>query len=100
MELVEELRREIADGRVTCIVGAGVSIAASFDPDRKPNVASWVGLLEDGIARCVAVAAGLPAWWPDRMRDMLELGKEGEGDSLLQWPSRSRSSSAVRPVAS
>lgn len=80
---VGDLRHEIASGRVTCIVGAGVSIAASLDPERKPNVASWVGLLEDGIDRCAATAQGLPPSWPRRMRDMLELGSEGDADALL-----------------
>lgn len=83
MDLVEELQKEVAENRLICIVGAGVSIAASYDPDRKPNVASWVGLLEDGIARCTEVASDLPVEWADRWRDILKLGEKGDGESLL-----------------
>src|SRR5262249_3666839 len=66
-----------------CIVGAGVSIASSFDPSRKPNVASWLGLLEDGVARCGVVVPGLPTRWAEQMRGMIELGKDGETEALL-----------------
>lgn len=83
LDLVEELRHEIAAGRVTCIVGAGVSIAASYDPARKPNVASWLGLLEHGIAHCTAVVPGLPAKWAPSMRSLIELGKDGDTNALL-----------------
>ncbi|AKT40371.1 HEAT repeat domain-containing protein [Chondromyces crocatus] len=65
--LREDLQREIREGRVTCIVGAGVSMGAAcdpesmgaaYDPDRKPNVASWVGLLESGVGWCAKLDKG------------------------------------------
>jgi hypothetical protein len=83
MDLVEELQKEVAENRLICIVGAGVSIAASYDPNRKPNVASWLGLLEDGIARCAEVVPDLPVEWADRWHKILELGEKGDGESLL-----------------
>jgi len=67
-KLVDDLKREVAEGRVTVIVGAGVSIAATLDPARKPNVASWKGLLESGVDECVKVAQPLPPGWETRVR--------------------------------
>ncbi len=75
----DELRREIAAGRVTVILGAGVSMAATGGA----ATASWIGLLTDGIDRCVAVVPGLPARWPDSMRNLLDLGREGDPEALL-----------------
>ncbi len=46
---VEDLRQEIAKGHVLVVVGSGISIGAT---NRNP-LASWKGLLEDGIERCV-----------------------------------------------
>ena len=65
--LEEDLRREIARGRVIAVVGAGVAAAASRDA----SAASWVGLLEDGISRCEQVFIGLPAGWADEQRAKL-----------------------------
>ena len=45
--LVEDLRRELARGRVIVVVGPGVSVGATGGA----SVASWTGLLEDGVAR-------------------------------------------------
>ncbi len=83
LDLVGELREQIAAGRVTCIVGAGVSIAATLDPARKPNFASWLGLLEHGIARCITVVPNLPKSWPGAMQTLIDLGKDGDTDALL-----------------
>jgi tetratricopeptide (TPR) repeat protein len=69
--LVEDLRRELARGRVIVLVGAGVSVAAT---GRAP-VASWTGLLEDGVARCEQLALRpLPAGWGDRTRAQIATG--------------------------
>lgn len=68
---VEDLRSEIAKGRVLAIVGAGVSIAAT---EGKQPVASWTGLLKDGVERCVAVAQSLPARWRERTLEDIESG--------------------------
>ena len=68
--VVEDLRRQIASGKAIAIVGAGVSVGAT---NRAP-VASWLGLLEDGIQRCkVAGHPSPPAGWADAMRALLEL---------------------------
>ena len=45
------LRETIADRRALIVVGSGISIGASWDPEtRKPHPqASWAGLLESGL---------------------------------------------------
>jgi hypothetical protein len=45
---LDRLREEIAGRRVVAVVGTGVSIAAT----RNNQVASWKGLLRDGLERC------------------------------------------------
>ncbi len=67
MPSVEDLRREVALGRVVVVAGAGVSIAAT----RGAESASWVGLLRDGIAFCERSVADLPAGWGSRQREAL-----------------------------
>jgi hypothetical protein len=74
--LREDLRKEIAAGRVLAIIGAGVSIGAT----RNAPVASWTGLLRDGVERCAAVIPSLPANWKDRSVADLE---SGDLDDLL-----------------
>ena len=67
--LVEDLRRELARGRVIVLVGAGVSVGATGGA----AVASWTGLLEDGVARCEELALRpLPAGWGDRIRAQIQ----------------------------
>jgi hypothetical protein len=78
--LLDDLKRDIADGRVTVIVGAGVSMAATYDPARKPNVAAWTGLLESGADECVKVAQPLPERWRERVGDEIA---SGDLDELL-----------------
>lgn len=74
--LVGDLAREIAEGQVVAVVGAGVSIAASGgDP-----AASWTGLLSTGVERCLQVVPGLPTGWGERVRG--EIGS-GDLDDLL-----------------
>src|SRR6266581_373794 len=50
--LVEDLKAELARGRVVVLVGAGVSAGATGGAP----VASWTGLLENGVARCEELA--------------------------------------------
>jgi hypothetical protein len=45
---VDDLRQEIEEGRVLVVVGTGVSLAATGSE----SVASWQGLLKDGVERC------------------------------------------------
>lgn len=78
--LVDDLKRDIAEGRVTVVVGAGVSMAATYDPARKPNVAAWTGLLESGADECVKVAQPLPKGWEERVRGEIA---SGDLDDLL-----------------
>ena len=73
--LVDGLRAEIARGHVLVVVGAGVSIGAT---GRNP-LASWQGLLENGVERCVAVR-GLDSKWANRVREEIQ---SGDLDDLL-----------------
>lgn len=74
-DLVDALRAEIAKGHVLVVVGAGVSIEAT---EGNP-LASWQGLLENGVERCVAVR-GLDAKWANRVREEI---RSGDLDDLL-----------------
>ena len=56
--MVEDLRREIEDGRAIVIAGAGVAIAASGGDAR----ASWTGLLEDALRWCQDHVHGQLGW--------------------------------------
>jgi hypothetical protein len=68
---VEDLRQEIAKGHVLVVVGSGVSIGAT-----KGNpLASWTGLLEDGVERCVKVR-GLDSKWAGRVKAPGSRGKK------------------------
>jgi tetratricopeptide (TPR) repeat protein len=73
---VEDLRKEIAKGRVLAIVGAGVSIGAT----KNAPTASWTGLLENGVDRCVVVAQPLPKDWAERVLAEIH---SGDMDDLL-----------------
>src|SRR5260370_14838698 len=68
MYLVDELKKEIADGRAILIVGAGVSIAAT---DKHP-CASWTGLLHDGAARCADLQPALRDKWLTRVNEEID----------------------------
>jgi hypothetical protein len=74
--LARDLAREIADGQIVVLVGAGVSIAASGGAP----AASWTGLLSTGVERCEQVVPGPPAGWGERVRG--EIGS-GDLDDLL-----------------
>ena len=74
--LFNDLRRQIADRQVLAVVGAGVSILAT----NNNAVASWIGLLRNGVEQCVAVVPGLPTGWAERVRSEIE---SGDIDDLL-----------------
>jgi tetratricopeptide (TPR) repeat protein len=74
-DLVEDLRQEIAKGHVLVVVGSGVSMGATHGNP----LASWTGLLEDGVERCVKVR-GLDSKWADRVREEI---RSGDMDDLL-----------------
>jgi hypothetical protein len=66
--LITKLKEEIAKGQVVVVVGAGVSMSASRDPNRKPNIASWTGLLLSGVDACLQVRRDLDEQWAQRVR--------------------------------
>jgi hypothetical protein len=69
MDSLLGLRELIAERQVVAIVGAGVSMGVTGGA----RVASWVGLLEDGITRCESVAnPSPPIGWGDRQREALK----------------------------
>jgi SIR2-like domain len=74
--LEQDLELEIERGRVVVVVGSGVSVGATGN---RP-VASWVGLLEDGISRCEQLFLTLPDDWGSGLRAKLH---SGEAEDLL-----------------
>ncbi|HVR99111.1 MAG TPA: tetratricopeptide repeat protein [Thermoanaerobaculia bacterium] len=74
--LASDLQKEIDNRHVLAIVGAGVSMGAT---QGHPH-ASWTGLLESGVERCVTVAQPLPSGWEIRVRDEIH---SGDMDDLL-----------------
>ena len=74
-DLADDLRAEIAQGHVLVVVGAGVSIGATAGNP----LASWQGLLENGVERCVAVR-GLESVRAELIRAEI---RSGHMDDLL-----------------
>jgi len=74
--LPNDLRSCIASKEALVVVGAGVSIASAGETD----VASWTGLLRNGVARCAEVCGDLPAGWSERVLAEIE---SGDMDDLL-----------------
>jgi tetratricopeptide (TPR) repeat protein len=66
---VNDLRQEIAKGHVLVVVGTGVSLAATDGE----SVASWQGLLKDGVERCQALQ-GLSDSVADALRADIDSG--------------------------
>jgi len=77
MSDLDDLRDRLRDGQVVVIAGAGVSIASVDDPpEGRENVASWLGLLRDGVAK--AQGADVDDEWRDLRRTQINTGKVGE----------------------
>jgi hypothetical protein len=74
--LLGDLKAHVGRGDVLVIVGAGISIGAT---NRDP-VASWTGLLESGVDRCLVVVQGLPTDWAVRVRGEI---RSGDLDDML-----------------
>jgi hypothetical protein len=74
--LVEDLASALARPDALVLVGAGVSVAAT---DGSP-VASWAGLLRDGVDQCLKVVSSLPDNWGEMRHSMID---SGDSDSLL-----------------
>ena len=69
--LIKDLQAQIEHGQVVAIVGAGMSIGAT----NSNPLASWKGLLEDGVNRCCEVARPLPPkGWKERV--LSQIGSE------------------------
>lgn len=69
--LVADLRQDLANEQVVVLVGAGMSIGASGNEP----VASWIGLLEDGVGRCEELALKpVPDGWGEWTRKQLHSG--------------------------
>ncbi len=78
--LLADLRDRIACGQVACIVGAGVSMAASRRDEPDPT-ASWTGLLEHGARYCYELLPSrLPEGWLERVLGEI---RSGDMDDLL-----------------
>ena len=73
--LLDDLRRLVADRQVVAVVGAGVAVGASGGA----AVASWTGLLDNGIERCVGLGRATPEWADRRRADLAS----GDLDELL-----------------
>jgi tetratricopeptide (TPR) repeat protein len=72
--LLEDLQQQIIRREVIAIVGAGVSIGTTRDP-----IASWTGLLRNGISRCEIIGAPRPySGWGDQQRAALDIGQLDE----------------------
>ncbi|MGE0822585.1 MAG: SIR2 family protein [Candidatus Binatia bacterium] len=74
--LLDDLREEIKKKQVLIVVGTGVSINAT----NNHPVASWTGLLRNGVTRCKALLSDLPADWETRLQSESE---SGDMDDLL-----------------
>jgi hypothetical protein len=70
--LIADLKEAIAKGQIVAVLGAGVAIHSSGNA----RVASWVGLLRDGIERCVHLGRGNDVWAARRHAE-LESGDIG-----------------------
>ncbi len=82
--LINDLLADLSAGDVLVIVGAGVSIASTAGTPGL-NLASWTGLLANGIQRCTELGLSLPEGWAKRLRaDLLS----GDLDSLLSVAER------------
>ena len=95
-QLTEDLRQCIEDRQVVALVGAGVSIGASG----RALVASWLGLLEDGIGRAAALHDFGDDWVERKQADLASrdldeiLGDapqalpQGPGTEIIEIPPR------------
>ena len=65
---LDDLRAQIKAGKVMVFAGTGISTATT-----KGNpVASWTGLLMNGVERCEALIKNLPDGWGKRIRDQIQ----------------------------
>jgi hypothetical protein len=74
--VADELKNDLAAGRIVVIAGAGVSLAATG----QAPTASWPGLLRAGIDRAMNFNQGLPEDWKDHLLEELSYA---EGSTYL-----------------
>jgi tetratricopeptide (TPR) repeat protein len=67
MTLVDDLAASVANGRAVVLVGSGVSVAVS----EGARCASWRGLIDDGVSRCVELDPTIGAGWSAAMQELL-----------------------------
>jgi hypothetical protein len=65
---LDDLRAQIKAGRVTVLVGTGISTATS----KGSPIASWTGLLMNGVERCEVLIKSLPDGWGKRIREQIQ----------------------------
>jgi hypothetical protein len=68
MDPLEDLKKDIAEGRAVMVVGAGVAVQATgWHP-----CASWTGLLRHGAQHCVDLDPSLKDKWLDKVESDIE----------------------------
>lgn len=72
MTLQDDLKAEIADGKVAVVVSAGVSLLASDGAE----LASWQGLIRSGAIFATEVNSTLPPTWLENVEGDIDLGIE------------------------
>ena len=75
--LLDDLKDEIEAGRALLLVGAGVAIAST---GRAP-VASWPGLLRDGVERVATLGWTQSERWVERQLEILDEVEAGTADT-------------------
>lgn len=76
--MLRDLRDLLERQRLLVVVGAGVSIGAARGGPMA-EVASWEGLLRDGVRRCVDLGLANDKWRTSLLTE-IELGVDPEGD--------------------
>lgn len=66
--LIKDLKERIANKQAIIFVGTGVSISST---NNNP-IASWQGLLRDGVERCQQLIPDLPNRWKERVLEDIE----------------------------
>lgn len=66
--LLDSLRRSVREKKAMVVVGAGISMSAT----NSARCASWSGLLEAGINRCLELSLGSENWAEERRYQLLE----------------------------
>src|SRR5215469_6595660 len=76
--LISDLKAQIQRETVIAVVGAGVSMS-TVDPGQRA-LASWTGLLQNGVDRCRVIDPTITDKWLDRVRQDIE---SGDNEDLL-----------------